>query len=366
MLLVSVSGCSLDKATELFVDKGCVYKGILEIDREPMADWSLVSYRLSEGKGNTKQSPLEVNRWKAEEKSKEVLIGRHYGLYYPNSLELSPETAKLSLKTDMVSSRPIMFAGDGTIVKYDERSHLALSHKDRSVAVSLTITNSSTQQLSGVKVRNTNGYMGFDVLSGTPTDKRVFKFGQDPVPISSMGYKEYTGYLFGIELPASVLLEFKDNNGLEYLIEVVDAYKQNPKNPKLYESVIDLDEDALIARGAKRTITSIEIDGKDVVFPAGGGTMEVEVKVVKRSRTYVKGDLIETEETPINDYTYIVRGANEIKVEKIGNTKFRISGPANLGKEARNKELSITAEGVTRQLTITQPAEGFEITGEIE
>lgn len=366
LLFGFLSSCSLEKATDLFEDKGCVYKGLLEIHREPMTDWSLVSYRLSEGEEGKSDLPLDVVRWEAKEKTKEVLIGRHFGLYYPNYLVLSPESTKLSLTGDLVSKRPLMFAGKSTVVKYDERSILELPYKDHSVAVSLVITNSSQRQLSQVQLKNSNGYRGYDVLTDTPTDKGMFSFTKDPVTISSMGYKEYAGYLFGMELPATVQLHFWDDNGSEYLIEVVDAYKQNPKNPKSFEAVVDLDEDALIAIGAKRTITSIEIDGKDIVFPAGGGTMEVEVKVVKRSRTYVRGQLIETSETPVTDYTYSVKGSEEIQVEKIGSSKFRISGSANTGEQSRHAELHITADGVTRQLKITQPAQGFEITGEIE
>lgn len=363
-----LASCSLDKATDLFEDKGCIYKGVLAIQRESLSDWSLVSYHLEQEqeKDPEEVSPLKPESWKADEKEMEVLIGKHFGLYYPNYLELSPEKGILNMKDELVSQRPLMFAGDSTFVRYDKRSVLELAYKDRSVAVSLVLTNSSQRELSELKMSNNNGYRGYDALAGKPTNKGVFLFEKAAISIPSMGYKEYTGYLFGLQLPASVNLQFKDDSGLEYLIEVVDAYRPNIKNPKLYEAVIDLDEDALIAKGAKRTITSIEIDGKDIIFPAGGGTMVVDIKVVKRSRTYVKGQLLSTEETPITDYTYTTDGTDELQVEKIGDSKFRISGPANLGEKTRTKELHITTSGVTRMLTISQPAQGFEISGEIE
>lgn len=251
-------------------------------------------------------------------------------------------------------------------VKYDEETVVEVLPKDISTGAKVILTNSSSEQVRNIDVTVSQGLVGYDCLSNKATTPSVFKYPGAPFDIASAGMHSQTGYLFGVTLPMTLHLSFRDGAGAEYLVEFEDAFKQDAKNKRLYVAELDLSEAGPEKAGVKRTVKAIRIDGRDVTFPSEGGEMTMDVKAYRVTTKYSGGKDLSRDEEEI-PFKYEVTGDEEILISYEAPHTFKITAGVNDTETARGRQIKVTADGVSRTFTITQPyRSGFTVKGEVQ
>lgn len=370
LLSTALGSCSMEKAVEMFADTGCVYYGILSVNRDARDDMQLVSYFLGGTPSEVSMYPKET--WANDEQEKRVQMGEHLVLYYPQkSVTLDEKKLELSLPSGLLSEKPLPFDFKRVEVPYESEATADMVFSRQGTIFKINLTNSSTQNLIDVDITSSSAYLGYDILIGKPSKEGIFKHTKEPFNLESLGHRELLGYAFGVnkEKPIDITMTFRDQNGIEYIIsdDLKGIYKQDEKVSNLYVAHIDLTDDYLINMGAKTKVTAVEIDGKDLIFPPAGGKMTMDVKAVVRTKTYQYGKVIDSVDGAEVPWSFEVKGDQNIKVIREGNSLI-FTGPINDTPNARKVEVVVTAtgKGVTRTFTITQKPYGFDISGEVE
>lgn len=357
---------------QVFPDRGCLYTGKLTVHRQPRADWQLATFQITDDKDPIAETDLKPTFWRVDEMSKVVPIGVHKAVYLPQRLaKTMTENGQVELPSEkesgfrVISSSPIMMGSAEGEVKYDEETVVEVLPKDISTGAKVVLTNSSSEQVRSIDLTVSQGLVGYDCLSNKATTPSVFKYPGQPFDIASAGMHSQTGYLFGVTLPMTLHLSFHDGAGAEYLVEFEDAFKEDAKNKRLYVAELDLSEAGLEKAGVKRTVKAIRIDGRDVTFPADGGDMTMEVKAIRVTTKYSGGKELSREEEEIA-YKYEVVGDEDIAIAFVSPHTFKISADANSTTKARSRLIKVTADGVSRTFTVTQPYKQLTISGEVQ
>lgn len=364
-----LASCSKETATGMFADIDCTYYGTLEVNRDIRKDMQLASFFME---GNTTESaPYPMTEWTPEEKEKEVLMGEHLVVYMPKHVVLDRQKMVLSLPDQVVSSTPLLLDSKRAKVPYNDKVTVNMLTNTPGIGLKIDLTNSSSLDLSEINITSSSAYLQYSLLLKKPIEESSFKHTKAPFDLESLGHIEMLGYAFGIpeNKPIDMVMTFKDQNGVEYVIadDFKDIYKKDDKVSNLYVATIDLTDDYLINMGAKKKVTAVEIDGKDLVFPSAGGKMTMDVKAVVRTKTYQYGKVIDSVDGAEVPWSFEVKGDQNIKVIREGNSLI-FTGPINDTPNSRTIEVIVTAQekGVSRTFTVRQKPHGFDITGEVQ
>lgn len=370
--LLTLCGCRKE-SMQIFPDRDCLYTGKLTVHRQPRVDWQLATFQMTDDKDSIAEGDLKPTLWRVDEMSKVVPIGVHKAIYLPQRLSKTmTEKGQVELQSEkesgfrVISSTPILMGSAEGEVKYDEETVVEVLPKDISTGVRVILTNSSSEQVRNIDLTVSQGLVGYDCLRNTATTPSVFKYPGQPFDIASAGMHSQTGYLFGVTLPMTLHLSFRDGAGAEYLVEFEDAFKQDAKNKRLYVAELDLSEAGLEKAGVKRTVKAIRIDGRDVTFPSEGGEMTMDVKAYRVTIKYSGGKELSRDEEEI-PFKYEVTGDDDILISYEAPHTFKITADANDTETARSRQIKVTADGVSRTFTITQPyRSGFTVKGEVQ
>lgn len=349
---------------DIFRDVDCIYKGFLEIQRQEKPEWKAISIKTDDDIPSS-----EI--WGQHERQKEVLIGEYLGLYCPDSYfkNYNPKTLTFSLpKSDgfyVAFPAPFRLGIDKGKVGYDETTVLTPIEKERTKGVKVILRNSSEKDLSDISIIVSKGITSYNVLTEQEGRPQSFKLSSELSKVDHASIKEVIGYVFDVVSPLNLDLNFKDNEDVEYLLNYTDAFSLSSTEHNTYVAEVDLSEAGLEKAGAKKTIRSIRIDGDDIIFPPRGGKMTLAVNAYAVTKVYQHGEVIDSSENTI-DYTYSLEGNEDLKITKVNDSLFEVEASSNLTKSDKVKRITITAGGVSRIITITQKAVGFNVGGEIQ
>lgn len=365
-------GCTKENF-DVFPDRDCLYTGTLTIHRPAMPDWQLSTFQLTDDTTPLSSDQFSPLSWQSDEQSKTVPIGIHRAVYMPQYLsqtlsheggvQLLPESSSGFV---LASEAPILMGREEGKVEYNKETILDVLPKDVSKAVRVNLSNSSADLVSNITLSIDRGLIGYDCLKDTATMPSVFLLSDKAFDLPSSGYNSRTGYVFDVDLPMTLHLSFKDKSGADYFIEFEDAFRQDEKNERLYVAELDLSEAGLEEAGVKKTVKAIRIDGRDVTFPPEGGVMTMDVHSYRVTTVYSGGEQLSQEEEEIA-FSYELAGDDAIDVSFVAPNTFDITAGANLTQSVRTKKIKITADGVSRLFTVTQPySNGFVVDGEVQ
>lgn len=349
----------------LFSDKGCIYTGVLEVQRPTLSGFTLHTLRF-ESKGESVDTPRV---WDDGEESKSVPIGLYLAVYGDEqsmkhvswkSGTLEPLPFETSTATGY-GDKIMMGCSHGEVV-YEDTLVLLAQPKALTQAVHTQIVNNSSRVLSDLRIDVSKALVCYDLWNDKPTVERVISLVKEPLVFAKGDEHSLTNYIPSLEPHAAALVTFKDQDDVRYTLSFKQAYRHDNEG---YHAVIELTDSLMEAHGAIATRVRYVPSLAKVVLDGVGGRQSVSLtvsKVVIKSRG---GKEVSREEIPCS-WTAVLEPENtDIRMEQVTEGLLFVVTPNNSPSD-RVATVVVTVEGESIRIPLVQLPNGLHnVEGEI-